>query len=89
MAFLDNNAGTLRARFYFSLRSYLHKKRWLLRLVQVLRASIVLGPFRKPIVRYYQKFGHNDPLKTDIHPLFPDSLPYTSPTHFENKHLRG
>ena len=62
MAFLDNNAGTLRARFYFSLSSYLHKKRWLLRLVQVLRASIVLGPFRKPIVRYYQKFGHNDPL---------------------------
>jgi len=73
MAFLDNNAGTLRARFYFSLRSYLHKKRWLLRLVQVLRASIVLGPFRKPIVRYYQKFGHNDPLKTDIHPLFPEA----------------
>jgi hypothetical protein len=53
----------------------LHKKRWLLRLVQVLRASIVLGPFRKPIVRYYQKFGHNDLLKTEIHPSFPEVDP--------------
>src|SRR4029453_12085921 len=70
MAFVDNNTWTFRARFYFSLRFYLHKKRWLLRLVQVLRASIVLGPLRKPIIRYYQKLGNNDILKTGIHPLF-------------------
>jgi len=60
------------ARFYFSLRVYLHKKRWLLRFVQVLRAYIVLGPLRKRIVRYYQKFGHNALLKTEVRPLFPE-----------------
>jgi hypothetical protein len=75
MTFVNNNNGTLRARFYFSLRSYLHKQRWLLRLMRVLRASLVLGPFRKPIVQYYQKFGHNDPLKTEIHPSFPEVDP--------------
>src|SRR5262245_35986728 len=71
MAFFDNESMIFRARFYYALRFYLHKKRWLLRLAQVLRASIVLGPLRKPIVRYYQKFSHNDPLRTDTHPLFP------------------
>jgi len=72
MAFVNNHNGTLHARFYFSLRYYLHKKRWLLHLAQVLRAYIVLGPLRKPIVRYYQKFGHNALLKTEVHPLFPE-----------------
>ena len=72
MSFVNHNNQAFRARLYFSLRFYLHKKRWLLRLVQVLRAYIVLGPLRKPIVRYYQKFAHNALLKTDIHPLFPE-----------------
>src|SRR5215471_15143171 len=71
MAFFANNGITLRARFYYALRFYLHKQRWLLRLVQLLCAYIILGPLRKPIVRYYQKFGHNDPLRTNTHPLFP------------------
>jgi hypothetical protein len=72
MAFGNKNNGTLRARFYFSLRLYLHKKRWLHRLVQGLRAYIVVGPFRKSLVRYYQKFSHNDLLQTETHPLFPE-----------------
>ncbi len=66
---------TLSARSYFLLRFYLHKARWLHRFVLVLRAYIVLGPLRKPIVQYYQKFGHNDPLKTEIHPSFPEVDP--------------
>jgi hypothetical protein len=71
MAFFTNNDITLQARFYYALRFYLHKKRWLLRLVQLLRACIILGPLRKLMVRYYQKFGHNDLLRTNTHPLFP------------------
>ena len=70
MAFVDNNNRGCRARFYFSLRLYLHKMTWLHRLVQGLRAYIVVGPLRKSIVRYYQKFGHNDLLRTAIYPIF-------------------
>jgi hypothetical protein len=69
---LHSDNQTIRARFYFSLRFYLHKKRRFLRLVQALRAYMVLGPLRKPIVQYYQKFGRNDRLKTDTHSLFPE-----------------
>src|SRR5467141_2191322 len=72
MAFLDNNNLAFYARFYYVLRLYLHKKRWLIRLVQVLRAYIILGPLRKLIVRYCQKFSRNDLLRTDICPLFPE-----------------
>ena len=71
MAFFAHNDVTLQARFYYALRFYLHRQRWLLRLVQLLRACIILGPLRKLMVRYYQKFGHNDPLRTNTHPLFP------------------
>jgi hypothetical protein len=72
MAFVDTNNQSFRARFYFSLRFYLHKKRWLHRLVQGLRAYIIVGPLRKFIVQYYQRFGHNDLLKTEPQPLFPE-----------------
>jgi len=72
MTFLYNNILSFHARFYYALRFYLHKKRWLLHLAQVLRAHIVLGPLRKPLVRYYQKFSHNDLLRTDIGSLFPE-----------------
>jgi hypothetical protein len=71
MAFFVNNGTTIKARLYYTLRFYLHKKRWLLRLVQLLHAYIILGPLRKPMVRYYQIFGHNDLLRTNTHPLFP------------------
>ena len=72
MAFLYKNILSFHARFYYALRFYLHKKRWLLHLAQILRAYIVLGPLRKPLVRYYQKFSHNDLLRADINPLFPE-----------------
>ena len=64
----------MRTRFYYALRIYLHKKRGLLRLVQILRAYIVLGPLRKPMILYYQKVNKNDPIKTDTHPIFPDAI---------------
>jgi hypothetical protein len=72
MAFVDNNNRSFRARCYIVLRFYLHKMAWLHSLVQGLRAYIVVGPLRKSIVRYYQKFGHNDLLKTEIYPIFPE-----------------
>jgi hypothetical protein len=75
MAFFDYDSWAGRVRFYFALRLYLHKNRRLLRLVQILRAYIVLGPLRKPLVKYYQTFSHNDPFKTEVHPLFPDVAP--------------
>src|SRR5215510_273024 len=71
MAFFVKNSITLQARFYYALRFYLHKQRWLLRLVQLLHGYLILGPLRKPMVRYYQKFGHNDLLRTNACPLFP------------------
>jgi hypothetical protein len=75
MAFFNYNTDAGRARFYFTLRLYLHKNRRLLHLVQVLRAYIVLGPLRPLLVKYYQIFGHNDPFKTEVHPLFPEVDP--------------
>jgi hypothetical protein len=72
MAFLPNHIVAFRTRCYFALRLYLHKKRWLHRLVQGLRAYLVVGPFRTSMVRYYQKFGHNTRLKTERHPVFPE-----------------
>ena len=75
MAFFDYNNGAGRARFYFTLRLCLHKNRRLLHFVQILRDYIVLGPLRKLLVKYYQKFGHNEPFKTEINPYFPRGAP--------------
>jgi hypothetical protein len=47
MVCVDTHNRAFRARFYFFLRFYLHKQRWLHRRLLVLRAYIVLGPFRK------------------------------------------
>src|SRR3954471_7150671 len=58
------------ARFYYGLRFYMHQNRWLLRSAQSLRAYIVLGPLRKTVVWYYQKYGNNVPLITDSHSMF-------------------
>lgn len=73
MALVDNNHPGFRARCYFALRFYLHKMRWLHRLIQRLRAYIVVGPLRQSMVRYYQKFGHNELLKTEMHSIFPEA----------------
>src|SRR3954469_24481369 len=58
------------ARFYYGLRFYMHQNRWLLRSAQSLRAYLVLGPLRKTVVRYYQRYGNNVPSLTDSHPMF-------------------
>jgi hypothetical protein len=67
-----NGNGRSYQKFYYALRIYLHKKRWLLRFAQILRAYVVLGPFKKFLIRYYQTFSNNDPLRTDRYPLFPN-----------------
>jgi hypothetical protein len=58
------------SRFYYGLRRYLHKNDRLLRLAQVVRAYVILGPLRNTFVRYYVKFNHNEPLRIDTSPLF-------------------
>jgi len=63
MTLFNKNGVSLSARSYYSLRLHLHRKRWLLRLVQILRAYVLFGPLRKPIVLYYQKFSNNGPNK--------------------------
>jgi hypothetical protein len=60
------------SRFYYRMRSYLHTKYRLLLLARIVRAYIILGPLRNTFVRYYQKFSKNEPLRTDISPLFSD-----------------
>jgi hypothetical protein len=48
------------SRFYYSLRIYLHRKRWLLRFTQILRGWLILGPLRPIAVRYYRGYRHVD-----------------------------
>ena len=33
---------------------------------------VILGPLRKPIIRFHQRFSNNVPLQTDKDPLFPN-----------------
>jgi ectoine hydroxylase-related dioxygenase (phytanoyl-CoA dioxygenase family) len=58
------------SRFYYALRFYLHKNQRLLRLAQMVRAYVILGPLRNVFVLYCQKFSNNKPLRTDTSPLF-------------------
>jgi hypothetical protein len=71
MTLFNKNGVSLSARSYYSLRLHLHRKRWLLRLVQILRAYVLFGPLRKPIVLYYQKFSNNGPIKVNTYSIFP------------------
>src|SRR6266850_2743772 len=57
-------------RVYYGLRSYLHKRQRLLRLAQIVRAYVILGPLRNTFVRYYVKFNHNEPIRIDTSALF-------------------
>jgi hypothetical protein len=63
---------TIRAKLYYGLKFYLHRNRWLLRRTQSLRAYLVLGLLRKPLVWFYQKYGNNEPLITDASRIFSD-----------------
>src|SRR5215475_7567141 len=72
MSFFRESNISFYARFYYALRIHLHKSRRLLRLAQILHAHVLLGPLRRPIVRYYQKFSNNKPLATNTYSIFPD-----------------
>jgi len=63
---------SLYRQYYYLLRICLHKNRLLLRVAQILRAIIILGPFRQQIIRYFQKFGNNKPLIVSERILFPN-----------------
>jgi hypothetical protein len=63
---------SIRQRLYYGFKFFLHRNRWLLRRVQSLRAYLILGPLRKRLVWYYQKYVNNEPLKLDASPIFAD-----------------
>lgn len=60
------------AAFYYFSRIFLHKNRGLLRFSQVIRGIFILGPLRKPLIRYYRKFKENTPIQTDKSYQFPN-----------------
>ena len=60
------------SRFYYSLRNYLSNKHRLLRLARIVRAYVILGPLKNALVRHYQTFSNNEPIRTDESPLFPN-----------------
>jgi hypothetical protein len=62
----------LASRFYFALRIFLRKRRWLVRFAQVIRAWWTLGPLRQHAILYYQRRKHNRPLQIDRRDLFPE-----------------
>jgi hypothetical protein len=43
----------------------------LLRVAQILRAYLILGPLRRAILRHAQRFSKNQPLRQDTYPAFP------------------
>jgi hypothetical protein len=59
------------SRWYYALRLYLHKKRWLLRSTQIVRGWWILGPLRPYAVRYYRRHNLNRPLHVDRREIFP------------------
>ena len=67
---MPSNRVAIHARFYYGVRFFVHQNRWLLRCAQSLRAYLVLGPLRRPIVWYYRKYGHNEPLVEDASDIF-------------------
>ena len=56
---------------YYRLRVFLHKRRWLLRFAQVVRAWWILGPFRPAAIWYFQWRNAARPLRRDRQDLFP------------------
>ena len=71
MTFIPNGQSRLSAKFYHYLRLILHKKRGVLRVAQIIRSLVILGPFRNFIIRYYQMFSRTIPIQTDSRALFP------------------
>jgi len=71
MSWTKKSFDLLYKRAYFVLRVVLQKIFWILRLGQILRRVILLGPLNKVIIRYYQKYGKNEAIPIDDYPLFP------------------
>jgi len=55
--------------FYYAFRLIIHKDRRLLRLAQIIRACVLLGPMRSTLLRYYLTHSTTAPLITDSSPL--------------------
>lgn len=58
-------------QIYHQVRILIHKNRWLLRSTQMLRGWLILGPFRRYAIRYYQRRNSAQPLRVERHDLFP------------------
>ena len=60
------------SRYYFGLRLFLRKRRWLIRSAQIVRAWWILGPLSAHAVRYYQRRKHEHLIQEDSRDLFPE-----------------
>lgn len=58
------------SQFYYKLRILIHKKRWLLRGTQIVRGWWMVGPFRRYVVRYYQRRNYVQPIRIERQDIF-------------------
>ena len=61
---------SLSSRLYYAARINLHKKRWVLRYLQILRGLWILGPLRSYAVGYYRSHSRNAPLTVNCQEVF-------------------
>ncbi len=59
------------SRLYYQLRVLIHKSRNLLRVLQILRGWLILGPIRAYAITFYQKRNPTHVLQVDRNDLFP------------------
>ncbi len=69
---LDVVHTTMATSFYYALRLAIHKNRRLLRLAQILRAFVLIGPLRPLLLRYHLARSTTSPLIRDASPLLND-----------------
>ncbi len=56
--------------FYFTLREFLHRNRWLLRTSQGMKGVLFYGPLRNLFIRYFQLFHKRKPIERISSNLF-------------------
>ncbi len=68
---IGTGRATVARHFYYAFRLMLHRNRRLLRLAQIIRASVLVGPLRPVLLRYHLKLKRSTtaPLITDSSPL--------------------
>jgi hypothetical protein len=59
-------------KFYYGLRSFLRKKRCILRFSQIIRSLLILGPYRNMFISYYKKYKTSSILEISNNSLFSD-----------------